>query len=250
MIVIPNSVVKASCAPRQIVIAGLPKTGKTTLAATIPDSLILDLEDGCRYITCRHVTLNTLADFKDVTKQLIEYKEKEGKPMIKRLVIDSITRLELLLEKPALDIAKQRFSKEKDGSGTDVTSLDLLPFGAGYNIRKELMINTLNYLRGTCETLVIISHIIEKKMMKNGVEEQVEANYKCLDMKGSMGAYLAQDSDAIGMVYTNGETGVSGLSFKSGEDYRVSGCRIKECAGKDIDIIKEGKADWSSIFKD
>lgn len=251
MIVIPSSVIKAVAQPKQIIIAGLPKTGKTTLAATIPDSLILDLEDGCRYVDARAVRIETIDDLRDVVKQLRDYKQKEGKPMVKRLVLDSVTKLEAMLENSALERANKLFGKwDKDGNLVEgIKALDTMAYGAGYNIRKEVVMDTLNLLQSVCETFVIIAHIVEKKMLKNGIniDEQIEANYKCLDAKGKLGEALAQGADALGMVYTK-DNNTIGLSFKGGEDYRVSGCRMKDIAGKEIDIIKDGKADWSTIF--
>lgn len=81
--------------PRLMVLFGKPKSGKSSLMASLENNLIIDLEDGYRSLDVMAVQARNAADLYNI-KSAIEEKNKEnnGKPFYRFITIDNATRLE------------------------------------------------------------------------------------------------------------------------------------------------------------
>lgn len=80
--------------PKLLVLFGKPKSGKSTLMASLEDNLIIDLEDGYRALSVMSVlALNAHALF-DIKQALQEKAMKENKFPYRFITIDNATRLE------------------------------------------------------------------------------------------------------------------------------------------------------------
>lgn len=81
--------------PRLMVLFGKPKTGKSTLMASLDNNLIIDLENGYRALNVMAVQARSAADIFQI-KKLIEEKNKENgdKPFYRFITIDNASRLE------------------------------------------------------------------------------------------------------------------------------------------------------------
>lgn len=75
--------------PKNLIIFGLPKTGKTTLLSLLPKCLIVDLEDGTDYVESFSVKANTYQDLFLIAKEL-----KDNPGEFDYVAIDTITALE------------------------------------------------------------------------------------------------------------------------------------------------------------
>jgi replication-associated recombination protein RarA len=64
--------------PRRMILFGKPKTGKTTALAGLDNLLILDTEDGVKYLSCFAVSAKTVEEFGLIAKAITEEKEKTG----------------------------------------------------------------------------------------------------------------------------------------------------------------------------
>ena len=125
---LPTEKVKASRkSPKNMIIYGAPKIGKTTVLSQLDDCLIIDLEDGSDMVDALKVKANSLSDLQAIGAAIM----KEGRPY-KYIAIDTISKLEDWCE----GYAKQIYMKtpmgksfEKNNPGTSVLSL---PNGAGY----------------------------------------------------------------------------------------------------------------------
>ena len=87
MITLPKQKVKATRkSPKNMVIYGPPKIGKTTALSQLDDCLIIDLEDGSDMVDALKVQVNDLSELTEVGKAIM----KEGRPY-KYIAIDTIT---------------------------------------------------------------------------------------------------------------------------------------------------------------
>ena len=105
--------------PRRLLIATLPKMGKTHLVKKLEDNLILDLEDSTDYYSGPAEVFNVLQNYKKFALNkdappsmgmyfykycefLVEKAKKEG-PLYKYLTIDTASILEDVADNVALD---------------------------------------------------------------------------------------------------------------------------------------------------
>ena len=66
---LPKKVVKASRkSPKNMIIYGPPKIGKTTVLSQLKDCLIIDLEDGSDMVDALKVKVNSLKELGEVGK--------------------------------------------------------------------------------------------------------------------------------------------------------------------------------------
>ena len=80
---LPTEKVKASRkSPKNMIIYGAPKIGKTSVLAELDDCLIIDLEDGSDMIDALKIKVNTLDELTEVGKAIMKknkpYKLQEG----------------------------------------------------------------------------------------------------------------------------------------------------------------------------
>ncbi len=91
---LPTSIVPAARkSPKNIVIYGPPKIGKTTILSKLDGCLIIDLEDGSDMVSALKVKANSLNELSEIGKAIM----KAGKPY-KYVAIDTITQLEVWAE--------------------------------------------------------------------------------------------------------------------------------------------------------
>lgn len=83
--------------PAKVTLYGVPKIGKTTLAAEWPDALFINIEGGLDYLTKKVKATPKLKDFAEVTGWLKHIYTSE-KPMCKTIVIDSLDWCENLAQ--------------------------------------------------------------------------------------------------------------------------------------------------------
>ena len=73
--------------PKLLVLFGKPKSGKSTLMASLDDNLIIDLEDGYRALSVMAVVAKTSQQLFEVRDAL---REKMGSQIIKSLISISL----------------------------------------------------------------------------------------------------------------------------------------------------------------
>lgn len=125
-IVLPTQIVPAETQdPKNLILFGLPKVGKTTVLSTLPNNLLLDFEKGATYISALKVSINSFAELKEVCKAI-----KEAKCPYKYITIDTITAVEEMAKPLAIKLyqASPMFSERY----ADVKDPAVLPNGCGY----------------------------------------------------------------------------------------------------------------------
>ena len=230
---LPKTIVKASRkSPKNMVIYGPPKIGKTTMLSKLDNCLIIDLEDGSDMVDALKVKVNNLDMLAVIGKEII----KEKKPY-KYVAIDTISKLEEWCEVEGKRIyMKTPMGKnfEQKNPGASVLSL---PNGAGYlylRIAFKQWIDRLNLL---ADHVILVGHLKDKMLEKKGKEVAV----KDLDLTGKIKQITCANADAIGYIYREDETTM--ISFNSLDD-TVAGSRCDHLKGQTMPF------EWNKIFID
>ena len=230
---LPTTKVKASRkSPKNMIIYGPPKIGKTTVLSQLDNCLILDLENGSDMVDALKIKVNNLKELANVGREII----KQGKPY-KYIAIDTISKLEEWCEAEAKQMYKltamgKNFDKNNEG-----LSILSLPNGGGYlylRLAYKKWIDRLNLL---ADRIILVVHLRDKMLEKKGKEVSV----KDLDLTGKIKQMTCSNTDAIGYVYREGEETM--ISFNSLEDI-TAGTRCEHLKGKTMPLK------WSNIYID
>lgn len=233
-----------------LVIYGLPKCGKTTALAQLPNCLMIDTEDGTDYVENAFIMrfpkdLGPLGKYrwlKDVAAEII----KQGRPY-DYVAIDTFSELDELAEWVGTALYMQspqgkKFNREEDGtpirkSDERFESVHTLPNGYGYRYSREAILDIFETLKGLGKICTIfVCHVTDKMISKNGSSEVA---VKDLALVGKVKDIIPRKVDAIAAIYNeNGETMISFV----GSEFKVGGVRAKHLVGY------EGPLDWKKIF--
>lgn len=239
---LPKGIVKASSVdPRRMAIGAKPKTGKSTIAADLTKDgswLLVDIENGSEYLDAVKVSINSMAEFADLEKSIIE----AGKPY-KGLIIDTTT----VLEKWAKELALIRHKQTPEGAmfpGDDITTL---AHGAGWAKIRD----AFEELRGKIEALspytIYLSHTATKYVEKN----DQEVPYTAIDLQGKLSSVFCSKIDAVAFLKREDDKTI--LSFQS-SDQAICGGRALHLRGREITVATFNAetntldVDWSEVF--
>ena len=205
MITLPKKVVKASRkSPKNMVIYGPPKIGKTTALSQLKDCLIIDLEDGSDMVDALKVQVESLAELAEVGKAIM----KDNKPY-KYIAIDTITKLEEWCEQDAKKIymaTPMGKNFEQKNPGASVLSL---PNGAGYLYLRIAYKKWIDRLNKLADHIILVGHLKDKMLEKKGKE----VASKDLDLTGKIKSITCANADAIGYIYREDDKTM--ISFNS-----------------------------------
>jgi hypothetical protein len=252
--------------PKLLVLFGKPKSGKSTLMASLDDNLIIDLEDGYRALSVMAVVAKTSQQLFEVRDAL---REKMGSPdnkvPYKYITIDNATRLEEM----ALNYAAQLYrstpmgqgwgmlkdkknpmlnAKDKDGKPIPDPKADVrvLPNGAGYLYLRKAVKELIEMFKPFCETLILVAHVKDKQVKVNGEEMSEMA----VDLAGKLGDIICGEADAIGYIYREGNKTI--ISFEGGDntikEARPLHLRGKKFVVAESDTSNNIKVNLSEIF--
>jgi len=230
---LPKKKVKASRkSPKNMIIYGAPKIGKTTVLAQLDDCLIIDLEQGSDMLDALKVQVNSLKELGEIGKEIYQ----EGKPY-KYVAIDTISKLEEWCEEEGKQIyLKTPMGKnfEQKNPGMSILSL---PNGAGYLYLRMAYKKWIDRLNTLADHVILVGHLKDKMLEKKGKEVAV----KDLDLTGKIKQITCANADAVGYIYR--EEDVTMVSFDSLGDV-VAGSRCDHLKGKTMPM------EWSKIFID
>jgi Cdc6-like AAA superfamily ATPase len=230
---LPTKKVKASRkSPKNMIIYGAPKIGKTTVLSELDNCLIIDLEDGSDMIDALKIKANSLKELQAVGTAIM----KEGRPY-KYIAIDTISKLEEMCESHA----KQIYMKTPMGKNFDTknpgASVLSLPNGAGYLYLRMAYKEWIDKLNKLADHIILVGHLKDKMLEKKGKEVAV----KDLDLTGKIKQITCANADAVGYIYREADKTM--VSFDSMED-TVAGSRCDHLKGKTMFM------EWSEIFID
>ena len=233
MITLPKQKVKATRkSPKNMVIYGPPKIGKTTALSQLDDCLIIDLEDGSDMVDALKVQVNDLSELTEVGKAIM----KDGRPY-KYIAIDTITKLEEWCEEDAKRIymaTPMGKNIEQKNPGASVLSL---PNGAGYLYLRIAYKKWIDRLNKLADHVILVGHLKDKMLEKKGKEVAA----KDLDLTGKIKSITCANADAIGYIYREDDETM--VSFNSLDDV-TAGSRCDHLKGQTMPL------EWSDIFID
>ena len=233
MITLPKQKVKATRkSPKNMVIYGPPKIGKTTALSQLDDCLIIDLEDGSDMVDALKVQVNDLSELTEVGKAIM----KDGRPY-KYIAIDTITKLEEWCEEDAKRMymaTPMGKNFEQKNPGASVLSL---PNGAGYLYLRIAYKKWIDRLNKLADHVILVGHLKDKMLEKKGKEVAA----KDLDLTGKIKSITCANADAIGYIYREDDETM--VSFNSLDDV-TAGSRCDHLKGQTMPL------EWSNIFID
>lgn len=220
--------------PKNLILFGLPKIGKTTILSTLDNNLILDFENGSDYVDALKIKINSLKELKEVCKAI----KDDGKPY-KYITVDTVTAVEEMAKPVA--IALYQNSPMYSDRYADVKDPASLPNGSGYNFWRQGIETILDLISSCADNIILCGHVKDSKL-----DENASGSLRTLDLVGKVSRILSAKSDAIGFVHRDDN---GNLCVKFGSDGEVlTGARPQHLAGKDL-IIAEKQEDGSFISR-
>lgn len=214
--------------PRLLVLYGPPKVGKSTLAAKLPNALIVDTENGSSYLSALIIHANNYKDFADLSTAL----KQPNAPRYDAIIIDTLTRVEEWAEADATAF----YRTLPIGKNFEGESVLELPMGAGYGYLRRCFRRYVDAACGMSQRVVFMGHVREKFL--NAAGKDVSAID--LDLVGKNRLITCSLADSIGHL-TRNEKGDLMVSFKTKETL-LCGTRSPELAGQEF------KFDWARIY--
>jgi len=205
-----------------MVLVGQPKSGKTTLAASFPDSYMLELEPGGGdRVEGRIHDLGTLGEFREVLKAAV------AEPSVKTIIVDSVDVLSDWLED---EIAKARgldtISQRKQG-------VDGFELWGEYRQRIEGLIG---FLKDSKKLVILIAHCKEPKLDAGGNLVSPAG----INMPGKAGAFLAAQADMIGYCFKKPlGSGTAYFCTFQGGPLGMWGSRVDELNDQTLQLPRE-----------
>lgn len=227
--------------PRKMFIFSHPKVGKTSLAAALPNSLIVDLEGGAGFydsarFDLRDFCLQESKTPKAALEELcnsIRKKVKEdgnGKSPYDFLIVDTTSIMEDIARALATEIYKGTV-QGKAFQGKDVVSE--LAQGAGYEYLRQGFIQLYKLFHGTYNKCIIfLGHVKTASIQKDGKD----LSARDIQLTGKLKQLLTSDSDAIAFMYRRKSDNVNILSFKTSETDLATGSRLPYLANREFEI--------------
>ena len=230
---LPTEKVKATRkSPKNMIVYGQPKIGKTSALALLDNCLIIDLEDGSDMVDALKVKVSSLKELAALGKEIV----KAGKPY-KYIAIDTVSKLEEWCEADAKVIYMQTpmgKTFEQKNPGASVLSL---ANGGGYLYLRIAYKKWIDRLNTLADHIILVGHLKDKMLEKKGKEVAV----KDLDLTGKIKQITCAQADAVGYIFREDDTTM--ISFDSLDDI-TAGSRCDHLKGKTMPL------EWSEIFID
>lgn len=244
--------------PRVLVLIAQTKVGKSSSCLQLPNSLLIDLEDGSGFYEGTAINLKQEAATSgdgigslllQTATAIRNANQSEGKLIYDFITIDTLSVIE--------DIAKVKATLDykatlqgKNFNGKDVTRE--LPKGAGwayYNKAFDDLIVPFKGLAGKC--LILLGHQKYSTIDKEDKEIQVTD----LEVTGKAKTHILANADAIGLLRRNKKNVYQNIiSFKTSELDLVCGSRSPNLRNKEFVFSTYDpktntlKCNWDLVF--
>lgn len=250
MISLPTEVSKPQIVnARRMVIFAQTKTGKTEAVSQLPNSLLIDGENGSGYVSgmkinikeeCKKQQTNPLVILQQIGAALDEYYAKNGKYPYDYLIMDTATSLEEFARILAT-IMYKKTPIGKSFAGTDVVAE--LPNGGGYDWLRKAFEELLKPIKEKCNKCFILTgHAKTSSINKLGKD----LNAKDIALTGKLKLIVCADADAIGYMYRNpNNNNQTILSFKTHEQDLATGARPAHLANQEFVVCELTNPDYS-----
>jgi hypothetical protein len=219
--------------PRKVVIYSAPKVGKTTLISALDNCLLVDLEDGSDFVDAMKIKVSQYQELNELCEQIIA----AGKPY-KYIALDTSTGLEQMV----LPLALKMYQLTPMGA-TYKGSVLALPNGAGYLYLREAFEMMLNKVAAACDRLILLAHIKDKMIGKEGKE----LSAKDIDLTGKLKQIVCAGSDAIGYLYREDNKNI--ITFQTTDEI-VCGARPLHLRNKAFTLSEQDEKGNTRVYWD
>jgi hypothetical protein len=239
--------------PKRLFIFSHPKIGKTDNTAQLPNSLIIDLEDGASSYECASFNIRQIAVEKTggdllaalmlVKETIISANTEAGKQVFDYIIMDTATALENIAREYANYLYRHSNIGKKFQGGDVVAELE---YGAGYEWLRNAFVKIYNSFQSTARIALILNgHVKFSSINKAGKDLQA----KDIQLIGKLKQIVCSDADAIGWMYRDAATNSNILSFETNELDLATGARSSHLAGKHFTISQKFELDGITPFK-
>jgi hypothetical protein len=229
--------------PRFMIVFGAPKTGKTSICGSLPNSLLIDLEatsqddedGGSWHIECVSLKATNLKDLGQIIKAIKDYKKENGKDPYDIITLDHASKLEDIAEEYAL----QLYNATPQGRSY-TGKMSEMGQGFGYRWIREAYIKILDMFREIAKHIILVGHTKFIGRPRNGEEIQAAT----VDLTGRLGEIVTGIADAVGYVYRKDKETI--LSFSPNENL-ICGARSEHLRNKELVVATsndEGEIKW------
>ena len=251
--------------PKLMILLGKPKSGKSTLMASLDSNLIIDLEDGYRALSVMAIQARNHEQLFEIRDAIFNKAKEDKKFPYRFITIDNASRLEDIAVRYAGQLYKNTsmgstwgkikdekgiLIKDQNGKFIDDPKADVrtLPNGAGYFYLREAVKSLVSMFKPLCETLILVTHVKDKQIQKNGQE----LSEMTVDLAGKIGDIVCGEADAIGYIYR--EKNKTFVSFEGGDNV-IREARPLHLRGKKFEVASSDEnnnitVDMSKIFID
>ena len=204
--------------PSTLLMYGPPKIGKTTMLSSLDKCLIIDTESGSNMVEGHILNANNRKELISILKEA-----RQGHDFT-YIAIDTIDKV-------------VQWAEEAVCVENSVQALADLPFGKGWGLARDKVMNTIHAFKDVCDHLIIVGH---RKTAKAVIEGQATVEPESLDITGRLKNMIMSDSDAIGYIFRDEEEQLM-ISFKS-TDALEAGSRSPHLRGQVLPF------DWKKIY--
>ena len=211
-------------------LSGLAKQGKTTLSASIPDAVILELEKGgADYVN------GWVQEIPDLATLRLAFVAAVKDPKVKAIVVDTLdVVLDWLADEVAEKYGLDSMTEKKEGvNGFEVWD--------ALTRKVSILISSFKH----CDKLVVaLAHFKEPKLNKDGrlvITSAINAP------TGKIGSYICSHADAIGICSKEkvGSKMQYKISFEGGGPIGAFGSRVPDLENKTITLPDTNQ--WAAI---
>ena len=252
--------------PKELVIIGTPKVGKTSAVLGLPNALLINLEKKDPPLPGQFISMyKEVLDDSNFNENQLSLSEDKKKliiltQIVKKLqeayksgfqydyiIIDTLTDLEDISNHYATALYKST-SIGANFDGKDVVAE--LKMGAGYLYLRKAFVKILSSFKGLAKKCLIF--IVHPKLVSID-KKGVEVSLTDIDLTGKLKTIVAGNVDSIGLMTRNKDnTNQVILSFTSDEGYVSKGSNIARLDNKEFVIseLVDGKLVyyWDQIF--
>lgn len=248
--------------PQVLVVVGPNQCGKTASVATLPDTLLLELQPGgADYVpnVWAMTREKDLPDYRALRRVLdhLAAQRRAGTPLVKRICLDHLTILDEWMWQSALDtfnespLGKAYAAKAGATPLKEITDLPGNPGSQGWTwLREELSIWSNRFMLAADE-IIYIAHVRDKNVLRGTTQVVMDD----INITGRVARKLFIDeSSAVARCrrQTVGGEDQFIMNFKS-DDTNIPASRCQHLTGREIVVgrSRDGKApvfDWSGIY--
>lgn len=235
-------------------------TGKSTACSQLPNSLIIDLENGTEQLGGMNVNLlkeaanqniSLLKAFMETIKAIKQANTENAGAVYDYIVIDGITALEKLArQKATIDFKSSIVGKGMINKGAIINDVVTDVPESGWLWLHRTWDDLYTMLQGLAgHTIIFLAHSKQGSLVKDGIK--LDANDMALS--GKLKLDLLRDIDACGYMYRKDANTVN-VTFKQNEKDLTIKSRAQHIADQEFTLSEKKDGEiityWDKIFLD